>query len=158
MPTGTSNADHLMPSTKAPNDGGAESSSSSKPANPDSLEVVGGSLASTNSFSKLLELGEAATANTPSSSHKDSGGLSPSLQVSLIRAAQEDLARLFGIPEGAKAFEDNMLTIAKVPEGEFISKEGEIQPVLYYVLSGAFVITQMPSVAGPVSLSSLNGI
>ncbi|VUZ48860.1 unnamed protein product [Hymenolepis diminuta] len=160
MPIGTSNTDHLMPpsnhtSTESNKSTGASKlthSSSGKhlDANANSLEVVG-TLVSTNSVSKLLELGEAATANTPSTNRKDSSGLAPSTKIALIRAAQEDLARIFGLPEGTAAFDDGMLTVTRVAEGEFISKEGELQPALYYILSGGFVITQIPSVAGPGS-------
>lgn len=165
MPIGTSNTDHLMPPSNHTSTGSNKSTGASKltdsssgkhlDANANSLEVVG-TLVSTNSVSKLLELGEAATANTPSTNRKDSSGLAPSTKIALIRAAQEDLARIFGIPEGTAAFDDGMLTVTRVAEGEFISKEGELQPALYYILSGGFVITQIPSVAGPVSLCSFS--
>nr|CDS27981.2 hypothetical transcript [Hymenolepis microstoma] len=158
MPTGTPNADHLMPPSKHTNTGSKKSASASKPrdissekhldANPNSLEVVG-TLVSANSVTKLLELGEAATANKLSTNRKDFVGLTPTAQSGLIRAAQKDLARLFGIPEGSAAFNDGMLTLTEVSKGEFVSKEGEIQSSLYYVLSGGFVITQVPAVAGP---------
>ncbi|VDO04432.1 unnamed protein product [Rodentolepis nana] len=162
MPTGTPNADHLMPPSKPTNTGSKKSARTSRPrdfssekhldANPNSLEVVG-TLVSANSVTKLLELGEAATANKLCTNRKDSVGLTPSAQRALIRAAEKDLARLFGIPEGSTAFNDGMLTLTEVSKGEFISKEGELQSSLYYILSGGFVITQVPSVAGPGSTS-----
>lgn len=161
MPTGSTNTDLLMPpkhSSSSSKSGAVPKSQISSssigkhqdagPLSANSLEEVH-SIVSTGSVSKLLELGEAATAT--GSTCMVTTGLTPSVQAALVRAAQEDLARLFGISEGASAFDDSMVSIAQIAEGELVSKEGELQPALYYILSGGFVFTQLSSVSSPVS-------
>ena len=114
-----------------------------------------GSIVSTTSVSKLLELGEAADNAAPTASRSTHARSTSKFTKALVRAAQEDLARLFGIAdEPATAFggdkDDGMVTVMDVAAGEMISKEMELQPALYYILSGSFVISQLQSVIGQV--------
>ncbi|KAM7535792.1 hypothetical protein Aperf_G00000092904 [Anoplocephala perfoliata] len=152
MPTGSTNADLLMPPKHSSSSGksGAvpKTETLSSPVN--SLEEVG-SIVSTDSVSKLLELGEAATATAADNTRTGATGLVPSTHTALVRAAQEDMARLFGISEGASAFDDSMVTVTQIAEGEIVSTEGELQSALYYILSGGFVFTQLSPVTSPAS-------
>ncbi|EUB61173.1 Neuropathy target esterase sws [Echinococcus granulosus] len=147
MPEGSVTANHLVPTRKsiAKHPSTAAKTAETGPAvivqGTGSLDEVG-PLVSTSSVSKLLELGEVAdnasncaAPSTPATAAKE--------QVELIYAAQEDLARLFGISEGATAFGKNMISVVEVNPGELISKETEPQLALYYILSGGFVITQL---------------
>ncbi|KAL5109276.1 Patatin-like phospholipase domain-containing protein 7 [Taenia crassiceps] len=159
MPAGSVTADHLVPTRKlaATSSSTAAKTVESGPtvaaAGTGSLDEVG-SLVSTASVSKLLELGEVADSAMGCAALSSPAGYAKA-QVGLVRAAQEDLARLFGISEGAAAFEDGMINVVEVSPGELIAKEMELQPALYYVLSGAFVVTQLSTVAGPGVMKSV---
>nr|CDS19828.1 patatin phospholipase domain containing protein [Echinococcus granulosus] len=153
MPEGSVTANHLVPTRKstAKHPSTAAKTAETGPAvivqGTGSLDEVG-PLVSTSSVSKLLELGEVAD-NASNCAPPSTPATAAKEQVELIYAAQEDLARLFGISEGATAFGKNMISVVEVNPGELISKETEPQLALYYILSGGFVITQLSTVAGP---------
>lgn len=154
MPAGSVTADHLVPTRKSAAKSPftaaktVETGPTVAAAGAGSLDEVG-SLVSASSVSKLLELGEVAD-SASSCTAPYTPAIAAKTRVGLVRAAQEDFARLFGISEGAAAFEEGMVNVVEVSPGELISKEMELQPALYYVLSGGFVITQLSTVAGPV--------
>ncbi|VDK33803.1 unnamed protein product [Taenia asiatica] len=153
MPDGLLTADYLVPTQKltarSPSTTAktVETGPTMAAAGTGSLEEVG-SLVSASSVSKLLELGEVAD-NASSCSAPSTPSIAAKAQMGLVRAAQEDLARLFGISGGAAAFDKGMINVVEVGIGDLISKEMELQPALYYVLSGGFVISQFSTVAGP---------
>lgn len=174
MPTGSSTADHLMPPPQMPSQGKinspaaaavAASSSKAKQIESDamrgstganSLDEVG-SLVSTTSVSKLLELGEVADNAAATVGRSSTRARSNSkFTKELVLAAQQDLARLFGITDDSTtAFkgngEEGMVSVMEIAAGEIICKEMEVQSALYYIISGSFVVTQLQSVGGPVS-------
>ncbi len=136
MPDGTDSADLIIPPLSTAT----------------SLDEVNSIMTPTTSVSALLELGEAAesTAQTqPSPSPQEAQNL-PEVEAALIKAAQEDIARLLGIRDGSVAL-DGMVGVIEVNAGDVISKEMEIQTELYYIISGRLTIAQTSTVAGPVS-------
>ncbi|VDD75093.1 unnamed protein product [Mesocestoides corti] len=136
MPAGSSTADHLIPPQATTSTG--------------SLDEMG-SLVPSNSVSKLLELGEVADGVSECSGRlsRTPSMRSTKLHDALVRAAQQDLARLFGISEGGQVL-DKMVSVIDVNAGDVVIKETEIQPELYYIISGGFVLTQLNSVPGSV--------
>uniref|UniRef100_A0A5K3F6B5 Swiss cheese n=1 Tax=Mesocestoides corti TaxID=53468 RepID=A0A5K3F6B5_MESCO len=141
MPAGSSTADHLIPPQATTSTG--------------SLDEMG-SLVPSNSVSKLLELGEVADGVSECSGRlsRTPSMRSTKLHDALVRAAQQDLARLFGISEGGQVL-DKMVSVIDVNAGDVVIKETEIQPELYYIISGGFVLTQLNSVPGSTSTKTV---